>query len=82
MLFYCDWFDPKHRGIRVNPKYGDVDIHMHRRYGSFDPFIIAYNVRQVYYVWYSTSPIDKCDWCVAVKMKPKGHTESKMLKIM
>jgi len=55
ILFYCHWFDPKCTGARVNPKYGDVDFHMHRRYEPFDLFIITHNVKQVYYVSYPTS---------------------------
>jgi len=44
VLFYCDWFDPSRRGTRVDSKYGIIDIRIDRRYMSFDPFIIAYNV--------------------------------------
>jgi len=28
VLFYCDWFDPSRRGIKVDSKYGIVDIRM------------------------------------------------------
>ena len=70
VLFYCNWFDPSTRGTRVDFKYDIVDIRMDRRYVPFDPFIIAHNVRQVYYVPYPTSRRDKRGWCVAIKRSP------------
>jgi len=48
---------------------------MDRRYVQFDPFIIAHNVRQVYYVPYPTTRRDKRDWCVAIKTKPRGRID-------
>ena len=59
VVFYCHWFDPSHRGTIVDPKYGIVDIHMEKRYLPFGPFILAHNVRQVYYVPYPSSRKDK-----------------------
>jgi len=76
VVFYCHWFDPSHRGTIVDPKYGIVDIHMEKRYLPFDPFILAHNVRQVYYVPYPSSRKDKKGWCVAIKTKPRGRIES------
>ena len=75
VLFYCHWFDPTSRGTRVDPKYGTVKILMDKSYNLFDPFINAHNVRQVYYVPYPTTKRDKCGWCVAIKMKPRGYIE-------
>ena len=73
VLFYYNWFDPSTRGTRVDSKHSIVDIRMDRRYVPFDPFIIAQNVRQVYYVPYLTSRRDKRGWYVAIKTKPKGY---------
>jgi len=52
VIFYCDWFDPLGKGTREDPKYKVVDIQMDVKYEQFDPFIIAHNVRQVYYISY------------------------------
>jgi len=76
VLFYCNWFDPSTRGTRVDSKYGILDIRMDKRYVPFDLFIIAHNVRQVYYVPYPTSRRDKRDWCVSIKTKPRGSIDS------
>jgi len=74
-LFSCNWFNTSTRGTRVDSKYGIVDIRMDRKYVPFDPFIIAHNVRQVYYVPYPTSRRDKHGWCVAIKTKPRGSID-------
>ncbi|XP_027903684.1 PH domain-containing protein YHR131C-like [Vigna unguiculata] len=47
-------------GTRMNPKYNIVELEMSKRYRPFDPFILANNVRQVYYIPYPTfRSIDK-----------------------
>ena len=50
---------------------------MSKRYRPFDPFILANNVRQVYYVPFPAFwSIDKSGWCVAIQTKPRGRIES------
>jgi len=77
VVFYCEWFDPSRDGTRVNPRYNIVELEMSKRYRPFDPFILANNVRQVYYVPYPAfRSIDKSGWCVAIQTKPRGRIES------
>lgn len=77
VLFYCKWFDPSSpRGTRINAMTNTVDICTSRRYGAFDPFVMAHNVRQVYYVPYPSKMITKRGWCVAIKTKPRGRIET------
>ncbi|XP_017428832.2 uncharacterized protein LOC108336898 [Vigna angularis] len=77
VLFYCQWFDPSRSGTRVDPRYNIVEIQMTSRYRPFDPFILALNVRQVYYVSYPAfRNIDKRGWCVAIQTKPRGRIKS------
>ncbi|WJX35324.1 hypothetical protein P8452_23334 [Trifolium repens] len=75
VLFYCDWYDPSRRGTKYNSKTNTVDIKMNRRYQPFDPFAIAHNVRQVYYVPYPSTQTDKRGWCAAITTKPRGRIE-------
>ena len=49
---------------------------MNLRYQSYDPFILAQNVRQVYYAPYPSYRRDKRDWCVVIQTKPRGRIES------
>ena len=76
LYFFCEWFDLSRKGTRVDPKYNIVDIHMTSRYQPFDPFILAYNIRQVYHVQYPRYRKDNRGWCVAIKTKPRGRIES------
>lgn len=73
VMFYCNWFDPSSRGTKLNPLTNTVDVLVSRRYSLFDPFCIANNARQVYYVPY---PSIKQGWFVAIKTKPRGRIES------
>jgi hypothetical protein len=75
VLFYCSWFDPSSRGTKFNSKTNTVDIHMTMRYELFDPFAIANNVTQVYYVPYPSTRVDKRGWCAAIMTKPRGQIE-------
>ncbi|CAJ2661338.1 unnamed protein product [Trifolium pratense] len=48
---------------------------MNMRYQLFDPFAIAHNVRQVYFVPYPSTRVDKRGWCTAIMTKPRGEIE-------
>jgi len=48
-----------------------VEVHCHRRYSNFDPFIFATNTIQVYYVPYPEKIKEKVDWWVVIKTKPR-----------
>ena len=76
VVFYCKWFDKSPQGTQLNPKTNTVDIKMNRRYRLYDPFVIAQNVRQVYYVPYPLTRVDRRGWCVAIKTKPRGRIET------
>ena len=71
IVFYCQWFNPSRIGTKVNSNY-HVNIRMDKRYVSYELFIIAHNVRQVYYVSYPQSQIDRRDWWTIIKTKPRG----------
>ena len=49
---------------------------MDRKYKEYDPFIMAHNVRQVYYVPYPSIQPRKRGWYVAIKYNPIGHIET------
>jgi hypothetical protein len=67
VLFDCDWFDP-YRGTREN-NFGMVEVkHVHRLHGC-DPFVLAHQVEQVYYMSY---PCEKLTaWCVVHRVNPR-----------
>lgn len=76
VLFYCEWFDPSPRWTRVNKICDTVDIRVDKKYKVYDPFIMAHNVRQVYYVPYPPTVPRKRGWSVAIKTRPRGRIET------
>jgi len=75
ILFRCKWFDPNPtRGTRVHNQYNIIEVNHTREYDRYDPFIIAHNVRQVYYAPYPLRR-NKSDWWVVIKTKPVGRVE-------
>ncbi|PKU64702.1 hypothetical protein MA16_Dca017644 [Dendrobium catenatum] len=72
-LFNCQWYDPvQNRGTRVHPVYGLVDVKHSRRYGKFDPFVLASQAIQVYFSKYPSGRRDKQDWLAVIKTKARG----------
>ncbi|WMV45238.1 hypothetical protein MTR67_038623 [Solanum verrucosum] len=74
VLFRCEWFDPSHRGTKVDHKHNIIEVKHTRKYRSYDPFIIAQNAKQVYYASYPLHR-DKVDWWVVIKCKPMERIE-------
>lgn len=74
VLFKCHWFDHV-RGVKVNHKHNMVDI-KHKTKGFVnDPYVLASQVVQVYYVPYPSMTNDLKDWWAVVKTKPRGIYE-------
>jgi hypothetical protein len=67
VFFDCDWFDPNH-GTREN-KFGMVEVkHVHQLRGC-DPFVLAHQVEQVYYMSY---PCEKLSaWWAVYRVNPR-----------
>jgi hypothetical protein len=64
--FYCDWFDPNH-GTGEN-EFGMVEVkHMHQLRGC-DPYVLAHQVKQVYYMPYSCEKLSA--WRVVYRVNP------------
>ncbi|KAL3377136.1 hypothetical protein AABB24_003510, partial [Solanum stoloniferum] len=74
VLFQCKWFDPTSRGTRELKQHNIIEVKHTRKYEAYDPFIIAQNVKQVYYAPYPLRR-DKSDWWVVIKTKPMGRVE-------
>ncbi|CAL5205380.1 unnamed protein product [Lathyrus oleraceus] len=48
---------------------------MDKRYRPYDPFILAQNARQVYYVPCPEMCRDMRGWCAEITTKPRGRVE-------
>lgn len=78
VLFNCEWFDAViNHGVKVQSKYGIVEVHHRRRHAEYDPFICATNAIQVYYVPYPEKIKEKVDWWVVIKTKPRGTVDDR-----
>jgi len=77
VLFYCDWFDPSNRGMRMHKQYRIVEVRKGRKYEKYDPFIFPKAATQVYYSPYPGRQKDKVDWLVVIKTKPRGVVDDR-----
>ncbi|KAK6789238.1 hypothetical protein RDI58_013037 [Solanum bulbocastanum] len=74
ILFRCKWFDPSHRGTKVDQQHNIIEVKHTRKYRSYDFFIIEQNAKQVYYAPYPLRK-DKTNWWIVIKTKPVGRIE-------
>ena len=78
VLFDCHWFDPViPRGTRLFKPYGIVEVRHRGKYNKYDPFILAQQAVQVYYMPYPGKRNDKKEWWVAMKTKPRSRVDSR-----
>jgi hypothetical protein len=73
MIFQCDWFDvpapTKNKGKGYNKdQYGIIDIDTIRLRYLDDPYILATQAEQVFYVKHAK----KLNWCSVVRIKPRN----------
>jgi hypothetical protein len=69
VFFDCDWFDPYH-GTQEN-NFGMVEVKHARRLRGCNPFVLAHQVEQVYYMsypceklsaWWVVYRVNLCEW--------------------
>jgi hypothetical protein len=66
VFFDCDWFDPNH-DTQEN-KFGMVEVKHVHRLRSCDPFVLAHQVEQVYYIPYPCKKLSA--WWVVYIVNP------------
>jgi len=71
VLFYCHWFDPTPNGLRCIEDLGLVEVKHIARLKSFDPFVMASQVTQVYYLSYPCKK-ELLPWWVVYQVAPHG----------
>jgi hypothetical protein len=77
VLFYCDWFDPSNRGMRIHNQYKIVEVRKGRKYNKYDPFIFPKTATQVYFAPHPGRQRNKVDWLVVMKTNPRGVVDDR-----
>ncbi|GKD69131.1 zinc finger, CCHC-type containing protein [Tanacetum coccineum] len=73
VLFKCDWFDPvKHRGWKIHYEFGLGDINHKKKLRNYDPFIMAHQAQQVYFISYPSMHRYKNDWWAVCRTKARS----------
>nr|GEW63825.1 hypothetical protein [Tanacetum cinerariifolium] len=73
VLFKCDWFDHvKNQGWKVHNEFGLVDINQKKKLLQYDPFIMAHQAHQMYFIDYPSVQRDKIDWWAVCKTKARS----------
>jgi len=72
VLFYCRWFDPTPNGLRRTEDLGLVEVKHSLRLSNFDPFVMASQVTQVYYLSYPCKHRDLSPRWVVYQVSPHG----------
>ncbi|KAK9148371.1 hypothetical protein Scep_007128 [Stephania cephalantha] len=63
VLFKCEWYDPTpNHGVRTHPTLQLVEVHRSRRYNNYEPFVLAMQATQVYYLSYPSMRNDRQEW--------------------
>ncbi|KAL0456147.1 UNVERIFIED_CONTAM: hypothetical protein Slati_0953900 [Sesamum latifolium] len=68
VLFKCRWVDPM-RGMKMHPNYHLVDVNFKKVYQKNEPFILAQQAVQVFYMEYRSMKRNKVDWQALCKIK-------------
>ncbi|KAG6383034.1 hypothetical protein SASPL_157230 [Salvia splendens] len=79
VLFNCGWFDltPHPRGgTIVHPKYKIVEVNTLKEYPKYDPFVLAKQASQVYFVPFPSKKKDKENWRAVLKVRAKKFDSS------
>ena len=70
ILFKCNWFDHTiNVGMKVHQQYFLVDVNLKNKLNKDEPFILAMQAVQVYYVPYISLRKEKSNWLAVCKVK-------------
>ena len=77
VLFKCEWFDPTPNvGTRVDRRTSIVEVHRNRRFNKYEPFILASQACQVYFLPYPTLQRERQVWLAVCKVQSRFADES------
>lgn len=72
VLFNCHWFDITN-GVKVDHHHGLVEVKHTSTLQGGEPFVLACQTTQVYYLPYASNRRERSQWWIAMKTKRKGN---------
>ncbi|CAM8975496.1 unnamed protein product [Rhodiola kirilowii] len=80
VLFKCQWYDPQFVGSY--PSNGVVIVNTHRLYPHYDPYILAQQAVQVYYVTFlGLSGQNNQGWVAICPVKPTNAVDMEVANV-
>lgn len=70
ILFKCNWMDNV-RGMNID-QYKLVEVNHTKKYPKFDPFVLSYQVSQVYFAPYPSLKRDRAQWWAVFRTKARS----------
>jgi Domain of unknown function (DUF4216) len=71
LLFKCHWFDITN-GVKVDHEHGLVEVKHISTLRTNEPFVLACQATQVYYLPYASDKRERRQWSIVMKTKRKG----------
>ncbi|XP_021736214.1 uncharacterized protein LOC110702775 [Chenopodium quinoa] len=70
ILFSCSWMDCG-KGMNIHEQYKLVEVNHTKKYPKYDPFVLSYQVSQVYYASYPSLKRDRVQWWVVFRTQAR-----------
>ncbi|XP_021735138.1 uncharacterized protein LOC110701823 [Chenopodium quinoa] len=71
ILFSCSWMDCG-KGMNIHEQYKLVEVNHTKKYPKYDPFVLSYQVSQVYYASYPSLKRDRVQWWVVFRTQARS----------
>ena len=71
LLFKCHWFDITN-GVKVDHQHGLVEVKHTSTLRTTEPYVLASQATQVYYLTYASDKRERRQWSIAMRTKRRG----------
>ncbi|KAL9230637.1 hypothetical protein vseg_005964 [Gypsophila vaccaria] len=62
--------------MTIHDRYELFDVNRSKKYATYDPFVLTYQVQQVYYAPYPSLKKDRDQWVAVFKTKARSHIDA------
>ena len=75
VVFKCNWMDCG-RGMKMHEQYKIVELNHTKKYPKYEPFVLSYQVSQVYYASYPSLRRDRMQWWAVFKTQARSDVDA------